>query len=164
MATYDRGRGLTLTRMFDAPPEMVFDAWTDPASLDWFYNPNNLVTEPLSVDLRVGGAWRQLMVENAGKQYFTGGIYREIVPAEKLVFSWGAVGGWPDLDPDRLEDSPLVTVLFKPVGAGTEMVFRVQLADHLTEDRVTEWMNCGMVEGWNITIDRMLPDRRRKAA
>ena len=164
MTTYNQGRGFTLTRTFDAPPDMVFQAWTDPTCLDWFFNPINIVPEPVSMDLRVGGAWRQQMIENADKQYFTGGIYREIVPVEKLVFSWGAVGGWPDLDPERIDDSPLVTVLLKPVGAGTEMLFRLQLADHLSEERTHEWMTCGMVEGWGQTIDRMLPDRRRQAA
>ena len=42
--------------------------------------------------------------------YFTGGVYREIVPDEKLVFAWGATDGWPQLDLERLDDSPLVTV------------------------------------------------------
>ena len=50
------------------------------------------------------------MVIDRSTVYFTGGVYREIVPDEKLVFAWGATDGWPKLDPDRLDDSPQVTV------------------------------------------------------
>ena len=50
------------------------------------------------------------MVIDESTAYTTGGVYREIVPGEKLVFSWGATDGWPELDPERLDESPLVTV------------------------------------------------------
>ena len=156
MTTYDLNRGFTLTRQFDAPPDMVFDAWTRPEHLGWFFNPGH-AAEPASVDLRVGGAWRQLMIENAEKSYVTGGVYREIARFDKLVFSWGAVGGWPALDLEQLDASLLVTLTFKSVGAErTEMELRVQLADHLTEARTEEWMTCGMVEGWGMTVDRLV--------
>ncbi len=51
----------------------------------------------------------------------TGGIYREIVPNEKLVFIWGATDGWPKIDPDELDDSPTVTVTLDEAGCRTEM-------------------------------------------
>ncbi len=102
----------TLNWVLDAPPAEVFRAWTDPEHLGWFYNSDNPIpTEPIELDLRVGGAWRQLMVINRSTTYVTGGVYREIVPDEKLVLAWGATGGWPELDPDRLDDSPQVTVI-----------------------------------------------------
>ena len=101
----------TLTWTLDAPPADVFQAWTDPDHLDWFYNDGYPVpAEPIELDLRVGGVWRQFMVVDDDTAYYTGGLYREIVPDEKLVFSWGAAGGWPELDPGRLDASPLVTV------------------------------------------------------
>ena len=158
-ATYALDRGITLQRIFNAPPDVVFDAWTDPTYLDWYFNPetlDKLVSEPVSVDLRVGGQWRQQMVENAEKQYFTGGVYREIVPARKLVFSWGAVGGWPELDLDNLDASPLVTINLSPRGAQTVMDFHVQFPDQMSEEGFDWWMNCGMVEGWNMTVDRLV--------
>ena len=101
----------TLTWTLDASPADVFEAWTDPDQLEWYYNDHQPIpTEPIELDLRVGGAWRQLMVINRSTIYMTGGVYREIVPDEKLVLAWGATGGWPELDPDRLDDSPQVTV------------------------------------------------------
>ena len=108
-------RDFTLTWTLDSP---CADAtWTDPDHLGWFYNDEQPVpTEPIELDLRVGGVWRQHMVINESTAYFTGGVYREIVPDEKLVFAWGATGGWPELDPSRLDDSPLVTVTLSQAG------------------------------------------------
>lgn len=71
---------------------------------------------------------------DAATQYMTGGVYREIVPNEKVVFSSGAVGGWPALDLERLDDGPLVTVQLTPVGRQTEMVVHLQLPDHLSDE------------------------------
>lgn len=162
--SYDLGRGIELTRTFAAPPALVFQAWTETGALDWFFNPGMPVTEPTTVDLRVGGAWRQQMVIDASNQYMTGGIYREIVPGRKLVFTWGAVGGWPKLDPDNLDDAPLVTIHLNPIGEGTEMVFRLQLPDHLTEEQSRKWMAMGIDKGWAATIDRLIALYRRDAA
>lgn len=162
--SYDLGRGVELTRVFDAPPALVFQAWTEAGALDWFFNPGMPVTEATIVDLRVGGAWRQQMVIDASKQYMTGGIYREIVPGKKLVFTWGAVGGWPELDPDALDDAPLVTIQFNPVGEGTEMTFRLQLPDHMADEKAREWIAMGINEGWGMTIDRLVARYRRDAA
>lgn len=155
-ATYARDRGLTLQRTFAAPASVVFEAWTDPAYLDWYFNPDNPAETPVTVDLRVGGQWLLEMVEGPDKRYVTGGVYREIVPGRKLVFYWGAIGGWPELDLANLDDSPVVTIRLTPYGAQTLMDFHVQFPDQYTEDRVDWWMNCGMVAGWNMTIDRLV--------
>ena len=155
-ATYSLDRGFTIRRLFDAPPDVVFEAWTDPRYLHWFFNPAMVVDTPISVDLRVGGAWRQLMVIDAATSYFTGGVYREIVPGRKLVFTWGAVGGWPALDLDNLDGAPLVTIEFSAVGEQTMMLFRLQLPDHLNDEQTREWMASGMLDGWRQTIDRLV--------
>jgi uncharacterized protein YndB with AHSA1/START domain len=153
-------RGFTLTRILDAPREIVFRAWTDPRYLQWFFNDQAPIPDdPIVVDLRVGGVWRQKMIESDNTAYFTGGIYREIVPGEKLVFIWGASDGWPKLDVDHLEDSPVVTVLLHEIGEHgekTEMILRFELPEHLSEERVREWIACGCREGWAATFDRLV--------
>jgi uncharacterized protein YndB with AHSA1/START domain len=74
-------RGFTLTWTLDAPPADVFRAWTDPDHLGWFYNDNNPVpTEPIELDLRVGGVWRQLMVIDQSTAYVTGGVSARSCP------------------------------------------------------------------------------------
>ena len=156
-ATNTVERGFTLKRMLNAPRDLVFQAWTDPAHLQWYFNPSMPApSEPIEVDLRVGGAWRIKMVHNEQLQYFTGGIYREIVPGEKLVFTWGAVDGWPTLDLDNPEDCPLITITFNDLGGKTEMIFQVALSEQMSEERVREWLATGMREGWSDTIDRLV--------
>jgi uncharacterized protein YndB with AHSA1/START domain len=134
----------------------VFRAWTDPDHLQWFYNPAQPIPdEPIELDLRVGGVWRQRMVISEKTDYVTGGVYREIVRDEKLVFNWGAAGGWPELDPERLEESPLVTVTLTEVGGQTEMSLRVDLPESLAPDQVQEWWATGVRDGWRDTVDRL---------
>lgn len=149
-------RGFTITRQLEAPREVVFQAWTDPSQLHWFAGVAPDPQHPTTVDLRVGGEWRLRLVENAEKPYITGGIYREIVTPERLVFTWGATDGWPMIEPARLDDSPLVTVMLREIGpAATEMTVHFSLADHLTEDQVRDWFAIGVVDGMSQTLDRL---------
>jgi uncharacterized protein YndB with AHSA1/START domain len=150
-------RAFTLTWTLDAPPADVFRAWTDPEQLGWFYNDAMPVpAEPIELDLRVGGVWRQQTVLDESTAYPTGGVYREIVRDEKLVFSWGAEGGWPELDPARPEDSPLVTVLLAQDGARTAMTVTVELPANMTGEGMPEGWFGHMRHGWRDTVDRLV--------
>ncbi|WP_158603938.1 SRPBCC family protein [Cryobacterium tepidiphilum] len=150
-------RSFSLTRILDAPPSHVFRAWTDPARLGWFFNPHQPIpNDPIEVDPSVGGTWRQRMVVEDATVYTTGGIYREIVPDERLVFAWGAVDGWPELDPDDLDAGPNVTVTFTPVGEATRMTVTVTVADSVPDPFAQEWLARGIREGWSDTIDRLV--------
>jgi uncharacterized protein YndB with AHSA1/START domain len=147
-------RGFTITRTYPVPPEVVFAAWTDPKLLGWFFNPGMPVDWQPEVDLRVGGAWRQQMVERPGKSYVTGGIYREIEAPRRLVFNFGAVGGWPDLA-SGLHDALLVTLLFNPIPEGTEMVCRLEVPAHISDEAAKVWFDLGIEGGWTQTVDRL---------
>ena len=149
-------REITFTWTLEATRAEVFQAWTDPDQLEWFYNDAQPIPDdPIELDLRVGGVWRQRMVINESTDYVTGGVYREIVPDEKLVFAWGATDGWPELDPERLDDSPLVTVAFSEVGGRTQMTLCMELPASLSREQVEEWFSLGIRDGWRITVDRL---------
>ena len=155
-STDSAAREFTLTWSLDAPPADVFQAWTAPDKLDWFYNDQQPIpSEPIEVDLRVGGFWRQQMVLDESTSYVTGGLYREIVPNERLVFSWGAVGGFPALDPDQPDDSPLVTVTMDRSGGGTELTVNVVVPASLSADSLPEGWFGHMRNGWRDTVDRL---------
>ncbi len=154
-ATYALDRGISLERTFNAPPDVVFDCWTRPELLGWFFNPGYEPEQPPLVDLRVGGQWRQQMIESPERKYYTGGVYREIQPARRLSFYWGAVGGWPALDPASPEANPLVTFRLAPLGRRTFMDFRVHFPDQYLEQTVEWWMGTGMETGWHVTVDRL---------
>ncbi|MNL62571.1 hypothetical protein D3C87_1866020 [compost metagenome] len=95
------------------------------------------------------------MIVNTETRYMTGGIFRAIEPGKKLAFTWGAVDGWPKINPEQLELAPHITILFHEVPDGTQMVFRLELPDQLTEPQTAEWMSSGMLAGWTMTIDRL---------
>jgi uncharacterized protein YndB with AHSA1/START domain len=159
--TDDAHRAFTLTWTLDASPAQVFRAWTDPDHLGWYYNPEQPIPEePIELDLRVGGVWRQKMVIDEDTAYFTGGIYREIVPHEKLMFAWGATDGWPKLDPDHLDDSPLVTMTLTERGGRTEMAIHVELPADLPDDGVPGWWSM-VEEGMRDTVDRLARELER---
>ena len=148
-------REFTLTWTLDAPPDDVFRAWTDPEHLGWYYNDEQPIpSEPIEVDLRVGGVWRQQMVLDESTAYVTGGLYREIVPNERLVFSWGAAGGWPELDPERLDDSPLVTVRSPQRGRHRADRQRRHPAAVSAESMPEGWFG-HIRNGWQDTVDRL---------
>jgi len=148
-------RHITLVRDYPVEPRRVFEAWTDPNQLEWFSGLPAAQSEP-TVDLRVGGFWRVLLQEGpGGRTYATGGLYREIEDPTRLVFSWGAVGGWPDLDPEDPTSTPLVSLEFTPTAGGTRMTATLALSDDLDQAQVDHWFSLGIREGWTMTIDRI---------
>jgi uncharacterized protein YndB with AHSA1/START domain len=150
-------REFTVERTLNAPPELVFRAWTDAAELEWFRSGTETDRQPIEVDLRVGGAFRVHMVVDEDLEYVTGGVYREIVPNERLVFVWGAVGGWPDLSGDGINSSPVVTLTFAGIAGGqTAMTLHSAIPADLPDEAALAWMQSGMYDGWSVTIDRLV--------
>ena len=86
-------RELVFTRVFDAPRELVFEAWTEPKHLEAWWGPNGFRTESLSMDLRPGGIWRLIMHGPDGREYRNRTVYSEIVAPERLVYQHGSEDG-----------------------------------------------------------------------
>jgi uncharacterized protein YndB with AHSA1/START domain len=85
----DDGRTLVITRTFAAPREDVFAAWVDPEQMARWMGPRNIASQVDRMDVRPGGAYRITMRDvDTGATYVVGGIYREIVWPERLVFTW----------------------------------------------------------------------------
>jgi uncharacterized protein YndB with AHSA1/START domain len=76
---------LTLTRVFDAPRERVWQAWTDPEQAMRWWGPTGFTAPVCRIDLRVGGAYLFCMRSPEGQDFWSTGVYREIVPFERLV-------------------------------------------------------------------------------
>ncbi len=108
-------RTLIVERVFKAPPERVFEAWTDPAILVRWWGPEGFETPECEMDVRTGGAWRTTMVSPKGEGHTVSGVYREILPPVRLVMTWG----W-EQDGKRGHET-VVEVTFEPSGAGTRM-------------------------------------------
>ena len=132
---------LTLKRHYAAPIEKVYRAWIDPQALKQWFGPSNegkiLVAETKP---SVGGRYRIVLEMPSGEQHRVGGVYREIVPNEKLVFTWA----W-ESTPER---ESVVTVQLKSAGDGTDMTLtHEQFFDEAARDRHQH--------GWTGTVERL---------
>ncbi|MBV8626659.1 MAG: SRPBCC domain-containing protein [Paraburkholderia sp.] len=79
---------LTLQRRLNASPAKVYGAWTDPAQIAKWWHPRGNNVIHAEADVRVGGRFRIIMRGQDGEEHDVSGLYREVVPDEKLVFSW----------------------------------------------------------------------------
>jgi uncharacterized protein YndB with AHSA1/START domain len=78
-------RELVIERVFDAPREFVWKTWTEPERLMRWWGPKDFTAPVIKNDLRVGGKYLYLMRAPDGKDYWSAGVYREIVPMERIV-------------------------------------------------------------------------------
>src|SRR5262245_8894126 len=85
----DPERTLVIERVFKASPERVFKAWTDPAVLATWWGPIGFTAAEYRLDVRKDGAWRTVMRAPDGSSHRVSGVYREIMPPTRLVFTWG---------------------------------------------------------------------------
>ena len=133
---------LVLHRKFPVAPEKVWRAWTEPQALSQWFGPGG-PGDPQTVslaemDVRVGGRFRLVFGGSAGNDHEAAGVYKEVVPNRKLVFTWS----WPRTTPDRVSQ---ITMLLRPEGGGTDFEFRhEQFFDEAARD--------GHQRGWITTF------------
>jgi uncharacterized protein YndB with AHSA1/START domain len=111
---------LVMTHLFDAPRALVYEAWTEKEHLQrWQGAPEGLAVTFNEVDLRPGGAFRVCMRSPDDVEHWLQGVYREVVPRERLVFThaWLDAAGRPGKE-------TLVTITFADRGAKTELTLR----------------------------------------
>jgi uncharacterized protein YndB with AHSA1/START domain len=133
---------LTLKRRLKASPEKVYEAWTRPEKMIQWWGVGAMGGKsPIAeTDLRVGGAYRVQFWSQNGEHNSASGAYKEIVPNEKLVFSWA----WQST-PDRVSQ---VTIGLKPDGDGTMLTLtHEQFFDEKARD--------GHRGGWTAALDNL---------
>jgi uncharacterized protein YndB with AHSA1/START domain len=140
IATDDR-TSLQIRRLYKAPVAAVYAAWTDPEQMKHWMGPSeDFGDSEVTMDVRVGGRYRIVMHSPDGEVHRVGGVFREIVANQKLVYTWA----W-ESTPER---ESLVTLEFKPSGDGTELVLaHERFADSPARDKHQE--------GWNGCLDRL---------
>ena len=115
--TVDDDRTLRLTRVFAAPREAVFRAWTDPGEFVKWFGPEGCTAPFAELDLRAGGAWRSCVQHSETEKHFVGGVYHEVKAPERLVFTWA----WENEGVPGHETT--ITVEFFDRDGSTELVF-----------------------------------------
>ncbi len=133
---------LTLRRKLSAPAEKVFAAWTDPEKIIHWFGPAETADGSVraDMDVRVGGRFRISFRDQDGEYHEVGGTYREVVPNERLVFSWA----WHST-PER---ESLVTITLKPDGDATMLTLH---HERFFDEKARD----GHERGWTGTLEKL---------
>jgi len=142
-------RELVLTRLIDAPPEKLFRAWTEPALLKQWFCPKPWSVASAELDVRAGGTSIIVMRSPEGQEFPNQGIYLEVVPNERLVFTDAYTSTW---EPSA---KPFMTgiITFAPEDGKTRYTARVlhwSAADRQTHEEM------GFHEGWGKATDQLV--------
>jgi uncharacterized protein YndB with AHSA1/START domain len=143
---------LQLTRVFDAPRELVFTAWTHPDQFQQWFGAaacEGSSVPSVKMDARVGGRYRLQVRRADGEFYTTVGVYRDVKPPARLVFTWqfekdGGGDDYGEVEPPEM----LVTLEFKARGRQTEL--------HLTHENFASPESRDRHEqGWTRCLDSL---------
>jgi uncharacterized protein YndB with AHSA1/START domain len=143
---------ILITREFDAPKRLVFEAYTTPELVRRWWNAKRGQVTVAEIDLRVGGKWRSVMVTEDGTEVGFHGEYREIVPDERLVAT-ETYEGLPEGVSE--EDGTVVnTVTFAETDGRTTLTILVQAASKSSRDAIIEsGMEAGMQDAMDLLED-----------
>jgi uncharacterized protein YndB with AHSA1/START domain len=135
---------LLIRRTFRAPRELVFAAWTEPDHLKhWQGAPKGMTVTPYESDIRTGGRYRISMRGSDGSEHWLQGVYREVVPPERLVFTHS----WLDGE-GKSQKETLVTVTFEERDGKTELTLRqTGFSSETSRD--------GHESGWSSALERL---------
>ena len=141
-------KDLVLTRVFDAPRERVWKAWTDPRQIAQWWGPAGFTNPRCEVDVRPGGALRIDMRGPDGTVYPMAGVYREVVAPERLVFTGSALDekGKPLFE-------VLNTVTFAEQGGKTKLTVQAQVVKKIAA--VADRYLKGQEQGWSQSLERL---------
>jgi uncharacterized protein YndB with AHSA1/START domain len=146
---------VVITRVFDAPRELVWKAWTEPDQVMRWWGPKGFISPACEIDFRVGGKFLNCMRSSEGQDIWSTGVYREIVPLERIVCTDSFADEKGEVVPathygmpDDIPLEMLVTVIFEDVGGNTRMTLR-------HEGLPAGEMSDGANAGWNESFDKL---------
>jgi uncharacterized protein YndB with AHSA1/START domain len=146
---------MVVTRVFDAPRELVWKAWTDPKYVMQWWGPQGFTATFCKIDFREGGKFLCCMRAPDGKEYWNGGEYHQIVLHEKVVFSLyfaDADGNKIDAAEYGIEHEAIAdahdVITFEDLGNGQTRL------TYIGNETMEHAKGSGQLEGWNLTLDK----------
>ena len=158
-----QNKELTITRILDAPRELVWKAWTDPKLVAKWWGPRGVTNPTCEWDARPGGEIYIVMLAGKelgpaeGMKWPMKGTFKEVVPQSRLVYTSGALD-----DVDRGSDTFIeqtVTIEFEDLGEKTRMNLHL-VVTKVEGPKVSDAMQ-GMTMGWNQQVDKLAEELRR---
>ena len=160
----DDRKDIVIERIFDAPRELVWKAWTDPEMVMKWWGPEGFTAPSAKVDLKVGGKYTYAMKGPEGSQWdkvmHSSGIYKEIVPNEKIVVTdYFSDENGNKMNPADFGQDPSfpsemeVIITFEDMGDGkTKLTITYPKPE--TEEQYQGMLKSGMKEGWNSSLNK----------
>lgn len=147
--TTTEGRDLVLTRDYDAPPSKLFQAWTDPELMKQWFVPKPWSLARAETDVRPGGTSLVVMRSPEGEEFPSRGVYLEVVPDRRLVFTDAFTEAWKPADKAFMS----VVLTFEDIGGGrTRYTAR---ASHWTDEDREAHEKMGFHEGWAVCAEQL---------
>ena len=141
------GREIVQVREYDAPRDLVWEAWTKPEHVDHWWGPDGFITRTESMEVRANGVWRYTMTGPGGTVFLNHQFYMDVSPPERLIYAHGA---GDETAPPHFH----VTVIFEALGANRTRVTMTSLfANQAARDFVVE--KYGAIEGGKQTLARL---------
>ena len=140
-------RVIVLTRVFDAPRDLVFEMWTNPVHLAQWWGPKGFTNPVCEVDLKVGGRWHIVMRAPNGEEFPCRGEYREIRKPERLAFTNIAV----DQNDQPVLDG-FTSVTFEDLGGKTKLTIETGAAPMV--EYAARYLD-GMEMGWTMSLEKL---------
>jgi uncharacterized protein YndB with AHSA1/START domain len=144
----DCDRDLVLTRVFDAPPAQVFEAWTNPDSMKQWFAPRPYTTPVVDIDVRPGGSSLVVMRGPDGTDIPCPGVYLEVVPHRRLVFTDAFTEAW------KPSGKPFMTVTLTFEDQGGKTLYTARAAHWSVADREAH-EKMGFHEGWSQVTEQL---------
>lgn len=136
-------RVLTLTRTFDAPIDLVWEAWTQPEHIAQWWAPKGMKAKVIEHSFKNGGRWKYTVAMPDGSEFVSEGVYSEIVEFKKIVSS-------ANMRP--MTEGVEMRILFEKKGDKTHFTFSVV---HPTEEYKLAQEKMGFYNGWGTVFDRL---------
>jgi len=136
-------RTVTINRVFNAPIELVWEAWTQPEHIAKWWSPKGMDTKVVEHSFTVGGKWKYVMPMPNGQEFIAEGMYTEIVELEKIISS-------ANFKP--MTEGVEIQSLFKKDGDKTHFTFNVV---HPTEAYKIQQEKMGILNGWGSVFERL---------
>ncbi len=168
-------KGVVIERIFNAPREMVWKAWTTPEMVKKWWGPEGFYAPSIKINLKVGGKYIYGMHGPKGSDWdrdmYSAGIYKEIVPMEKLVATdYFSDEAGNKIDPKKYGMAPdvptemNVIVRFEdagpPGGEASKTKLTIEYPRPDSEEQFQAMLKSGMKEGWNSSLDKLAESLR----
>jgi len=154
-STQNNEKEIVITREFAAPRQLVWDVWTQPKHIEKWFGPKGFDTRVDKLDFKVGGSSAYVMIGPDGTEYPSNGVFKEIVPIEKIVTTDEFGEGVEKIEALKNVDLPqgmVSTFLFDDLGARTKLTI---ITAHPTVEDREKHEAMGVVDGWNSSLDKL---------